>query len=208
MQSFLIIGKNQKKVDQEIENLIKKYSLKRIDFHGNKIEEIRKLNGFVSLALKEKTAIVLKDIDNSTIEAMNAFLKNLEEPQEKLFFILTAKNIQKVLPTISSRCQTIFASEKKKIENSEVFEKFLKMSSSQKLSLLDNFKQRNEAIDFFYNLLIFSHEKIKKEDKDFKFLASLCTNVEKTLDSLEKNGNVNLQLTNFVVNTDNFDTFT
>ncbi len=38
---------------------------------------------------------------------MNSLLKFLEEPQEGVFAILTTKNVNKVLPTIQSRCQVI-----------------------------------------------------------------------------------------------------
>ena len=37
--------------------------------------------------------------------AMNSLLKFLEEPVEEVYAILTTKNINKVLPTIQSRCR-------------------------------------------------------------------------------------------------------
>jgi DNA polymerase-3 subunit delta' len=50
---------------------------------------------------------ILKNIENSSPSAMNSLLKFLEEPQEGVFAILTTKNVNKVLPTIQSRCQVI-----------------------------------------------------------------------------------------------------
>lgn len=50
---------------------------------------------------------ILKNIDNATSQAMNSLLKFLEEPVQGVYAILTTKNINKVLPTIQSRCQTI-----------------------------------------------------------------------------------------------------
>lgn len=50
---------------------------------------------------------ILKNIDNATTQAMNSLLKFLEEPVEEVYAILTTKNINKVLPTIQSRCQVI-----------------------------------------------------------------------------------------------------
>ena len=88
MHSFLIVGNNKKLVENKIDEIIKKYFLKRIDFEGQKIEDIRKLNSFTSLSLKEKTAIVIENIEKSTNEAANAFLKSLEEPQDNLYFLL------------------------------------------------------------------------------------------------------------------------
>lgn len=208
MHSFLIIGSNNNKVEGEIETILKRFSLKRLDFLGLKIDEIRKLNSFVSLSLKEKTAIVIKDIDKSTNEAMNAFLKNLEEPQENLYYILTAANIHKVIPTISSRCQIIFTSQKKEIEDEEFLAEFIKMKTSQKLLFLDKIGKRKEAIDFFYNLVEYLHQEIKKGDNNLSILGNLAALAEETLSRLEKNGNINLQLTYFAVNSDNFDTLT
>ncbi len=54
-----------------------------------------------------KTIIVITNIEKMRKEAANAFLKLLEEPSENLVFILTTDHIHSLLPTITSRCQTI-----------------------------------------------------------------------------------------------------
>ena len=207
MHSFLIVGSNKKLVSEKIDDIIKKYSLKRIDFLGGKIEEIRKLNSFTSLSLKEKTAIVIENIDKSTNEAVNAFLKNLEEPQENLYFLLTATSIHKVLPTIISRCQVIGTSQKREVEDEKNLKSFLKMKPSEKLIFFDKIKKREEAIVFFENLIFFVHQKLHENTENLNLSANILKVAQETLSRLEKNGNVNLQLTYFVVNTDNFDTF-
>jgi len=205
MHSFLVIGENKKQVENKIEDIIKKYSLKRINFEGQKIEDIRQLNSFISLSLKEKTAIVIKDIEKSTNEALNAFLKTLEEPQENLFFLLTATSIQKILPTIVSRCQVVDVSQKRDIENSKELEKFLKLKSSEKLIFFDKIRKREDAIVFIENLIFFLHQKIDENDPKIKTIGNIIEVAQETLNRLEKNGNVNLQLTYYVVNTDNFE---
>lgn len=48
---------------------------------------------------------IIKNIDNSSIEAMNALLKLLEEPQAGIYAIFTSSKLNRVLPTIRSRCQ-------------------------------------------------------------------------------------------------------
>lgn len=50
---------------------------------------------------------ILKNIENASNVAMNALLKFLEEPIPGVYAILTTRNINKVLPTIQSRCQVI-----------------------------------------------------------------------------------------------------
>lgn len=54
-----------------------------------------------------KTVIIMTHIEGMRTEAANAFLKLLEEPSEDLVFILTAQNMEGLLPTIISRCRHI-----------------------------------------------------------------------------------------------------
>lgn len=205
MHSFLIVGHNRKSIDDKLDEIIKRFSLKKIDFSGQKIEDIRNLNSFVSLSLKEKTAIVLKNIENSTNEALNAFLKNLEEPQKNLFFLLTSSSIHKVLPTIISRCQIIYTSQKRELVKNEEVEKFIKMDTAEKFSFFDRMRKREDAISFFQDLIFNLHRDLINSDNNLNNISNTLENAQKTLSRLEMNGNVNLQLTNFVVNTDNFD---
>lgn len=50
---------------------------------------------------------VINNIDVSTTEAQNKLLKVIEEPPKNVFFLLSAKNEEKVLPTIKSRCEKV-----------------------------------------------------------------------------------------------------
>ncbi len=50
---------------------------------------------------------IINNFDVSTEEAQNKLLKVLEEPPKNVFFILSAKSEEKVLPTIKSRCDKI-----------------------------------------------------------------------------------------------------
>ncbi|CEI58591.1 hypothetical protein [Candidatus Portiera aleyrodidarum] len=81
---------------------VRKYTIKI------NIDSIRILNKFI-----EKTSqydsyriIFIKNANYMTIEAANALLKNLEEPGERILFILTSNFL--LLPTIKSRCCKIF----------------------------------------------------------------------------------------------------
>src|SRR5258708_15075302 len=112
MHGFIVIGNS--------ENYINKFDGKKIEFPLAKIEDVRELSSFTKLKVTEKTVIVVKDFDNANIVSQNAFLKALEEPQENLSYILTATNINNILPTIVSRCEIIeFSNVKTELSNEE-----------------------------------------------------------------------------------------
>jgi len=77
------------------------------------------------------------------------------------------------------------------IRNSEEIENFSGMTLEQKSAFFDKMKERDKAIEFVENLIFFLHEK-----NDFKNMEILL----KTLTRLKANGNVNLHLTNLVIN--------
>lgn len=58
------------------------------------------------MAADRKIAII-DDATAMNPESANAFLKTLEEPQPKSLIILLADNLDALLPTIRSRCQTV-----------------------------------------------------------------------------------------------------
>ena len=74
-----------------------------------KIEQIRELLKEIGLRpfMAEKKIFILKNIENLTPEAGNAFLKTLEEPTPTSLLLLTTANLKKVMGTIRSRCQII-----------------------------------------------------------------------------------------------------
>ena len=51
---------------------------------------------------------ILNLVENMTEEAVNSLLKFLEEPHENIYAFLTTNNESNVLPTIVSRCQTLY----------------------------------------------------------------------------------------------------
>ena len=186
MHAFLVIGDYKKYLDK-IKN-------KQIEFSLSKVSDVRELNSFTKLKVNEKTTIVLKDFDKASVEAQNAFLKSLEEPQENLNYVLCARNIDNVLPTITSRCEVvemgnsvfnISEEERKKINE------FKNAKEGRRLKILSLITKRDEAIKFMENFIFVEHEQGNYEELESAL---------KTLNNLEKNGNVALQLTYFVIN--------
>ena len=73
------------------------------------IERIRELRRQASLKPFEGKwrVIIISEADKMTQEASNALLKILEEPSEKMLFLLTTSRLNHLLPTIVSRCQNL-----------------------------------------------------------------------------------------------------
>lgn len=185
MHAFLIIG------NSGWGDLAKKLKAKILPFPIQKIDDIRSLNNLIRLHFNEKTLIVCENIHEATEEALNAFLKNLEEPQENIYFALTATSTASVLPTIVSRCQVIKTlNSKLEILNKSQIQNFINSKTEQRIDFFDKIRVRNEAIEFVKSLVIYLHE--KGELKNMEVLLE-------TLTRLKANGNINLQLTNLAI---------
>lgn len=171
----------------ETNKLAERLQAKILEFPIQKIEDARNLNKLLRLSFNEKTLIVCRDIQNATEEALNAFLKNLEEPQENIYFALTTTNISQVLPTIVSRCQII----KGERIDLKVKSEFLDMNKTQRLDFVSKIKERDIAINFVTDLIYYLHS-----EKIFDNMELLL----KTRTRLNASGNVNLQLSNLAIN--------
>lgn len=183
MHAYLLVGNNS----NEIVSLSKKLDSKILPFPILKIDDVRELGKLLKLIFSEKTLVVCENIQNATEEALNAFLKNLEEPQENIYFVLTTPSTSQVLPTIVSRCQIIKNVTKKTFERN----KFLDLNKVQKLDFASKIKDRKDAIKFVEDLIYYLHQ-----EKNFTNMELLL----KTLTRLRANGNVNLQLSNLGIN--------
>lgn len=74
-----------------------------------KIKQVRELSSRLHYHSFEggRKVGVIPYAEHMTEEAQNAFLKTLEEPTADTMLILTASNLNRVLPTILSRCQLL-----------------------------------------------------------------------------------------------------
>jgi DNA polymerase-3 subunit delta' len=73
------------------------------------IEQVRAVSNEASLRPFEgrHRVYIFEDADRLTEDASNALLKTLEEPPDQVVIVLLASGEEAVLPTISSRCQTL-----------------------------------------------------------------------------------------------------
>ena len=74
-----------------------------------KVEQIRELQRSLSLAPYQgryRIALLLR-FEEANQNAANALLKTLEEPPPQVVILLTAQNVESLLPTIVSRCEVL-----------------------------------------------------------------------------------------------------
>ncbi len=74
------------------------------------ISQVRDLNDFMQLSSHQANGyrvILVHPAEALNLASANALLKMLEEPTERVIFILVAHQIHQLLPTILSRCQKI-----------------------------------------------------------------------------------------------------
>lgn len=74
-----------------------------IDYFRDEIRPIAKLRPNEG----DRVVIIMTQVETMRKETANAFLKILEEPSDRLMFILTTESYESLLPTITSRCQHI-----------------------------------------------------------------------------------------------------
>lgn len=74
-----------------------------------RIEQIRALEGFLSIGTHRGglRIIVIDPADCMNLPAQSALLKSLEEPPPSTLFVLVTSRMQRLLPTVRSRCQIL-----------------------------------------------------------------------------------------------------
>ena len=203
MHAYLLTSEDKNKLYIEAQKFAESKSKRVLEFSIQKITEVRQLNKFLSLTTTEPTSILINDIDTASIASLNAFLKNLEEPQENINFILTAASEYKVISTIVSRCLVIKLKYEKSNSKNPIVENFLNASIGQKFKICDSIRKREDAQAFIENLVFYLH-KVLLEGKEKLIAAKTLRLANETLQALNANGNVNLQLSNFIIKSGSF----
>jgi DNA polymerase III delta prime subunit len=194
MHAYLLVGRNIQDIGDKIKDISKGYILYRHSIQ--KIADVRELSKVTKLSLTQKTAFLLEDFHDASEEAQNAFLKNLEEPQKSLIYILTAKQTQTILATIVSRC-TLIELPSLVVQDKADIQKaldFIKGKAGDRFQIISKITDRGDAIEFLEALLIEANKDLPENQT-----AEISENAFKALENIKKNGNVSLQLTNLVV---------
>jgi DNA polymerase III delta prime subunit len=117
--STLIISSSQQNIDNRIsqicDDLNNKININNPDIFtlnqasGWSIELIRQVKHFFSQKPfnHQNKITIIYQAENLNIESQNALLKTLEEPGPNNYLIIITSRPSKLLPTVTSRCQTI-----------------------------------------------------------------------------------------------------
>jgi DNA polymerase-3 subunit delta' len=153
---------------------------KEIDKREIVVDKIRKIADFLNqtAAISPSKFIIIDSACELNKSASNALLKILEEPHANNFLILISHNLNRVLPTIKSRCQIV------KIPNlsNEDFRKILLQKNSNLLPEEINFLAEisnnsiAQAIDFgieFIKLYKLFLDSVKNKSLDESLLKKI-----------------------------------
>lgn len=72
------------------------------------IEQVREMMGRLGVKQVTDQYVIIRPADQINIEAANALLKKLEEPNDKVHFVLLTSEPSKLLPTVLSRAAIYF----------------------------------------------------------------------------------------------------
>ena len=208
MQTFLITSVNKSFIKSEIKKISKNlqvspYNL--IEITPDKsigIAEVRKLTQQIILKPYGggDRMIIINSIEKATPEAGNALLKLLEEPPENTYIFLTCENMNKLLPTITSRCQIIFGENEStksspiKLNSKKLLEQILRSSAGERILISQKITDSKESTDnFLSSLLITLEELLHNNDPKigltFKEIADLLSKVSIARNYIERNIN-------------------
>lgn len=97
----------EQETEADDESLVTKKSKKKTQIS---VAQVRDLNDFLSLSSHRSNGlriVLIHPAETLNVASANALLKVLEEPASGVVFILVAHQLQRLLPTIISRCQKI-----------------------------------------------------------------------------------------------------
>ena len=158
-----------------------------------KIAQIRDLQEKASFATTSENPqyFVLLGIDTATSAAQNALLKLVEEPPPHTQFLLVAKSLSSVLPTIQSRCVIQEARPEEKNINEDFYQTIINADIPKRIELAEMLKDRSQALQTATQLLETLHIKMEEKPLQEAHRANL-TEILKLIRRLESNCNPQL----------------
>ena len=204
MQTFLIASVNLSFIEKELKNITKDLQVSAVNWIKINpqitigISDVRKISHTITLKPYGggDRVIIIRSIEKTTTEAGNALLKILEEPPPNNLIILVTDNMNKLLPTIISRCQIISDNkiEDKSFDEREtkkLLRQILTSSAGERILLSQKrANSREEAIGLLNNLLLTLEKLLHQPDQEIslspKEIAVLLSKVSAALKYLER----------------------
>ncbi|MBI4080247.1 MAG: hypothetical protein HY430_00580 [Candidatus Levybacteria bacterium] len=223
MSSILIVGKNKKKRDVAVQQLLTERGIDPLDvtvvekdptLEGKQakltigidaVKSMQKKLFFKPLKSQQK-AIILQDSDSLTLEAQNALLKMLEEPPNDTVIILSSPVKDALLPTILSRCIIVAIqdeeeplSDKERTNFEDVLSEFRDLSVSKALTLAEKTaKDKQEALVWLEKAIIAARNALLtaiQEGNESAYIYLKVINTLQKTHTIVKTTNTNLRLT-------------
>ena len=194
------------KINLEITAMLNNPSFRFINPEGEsvKIDDIRKFKQELSFSSydSKKRYFIFFNADSTTLQAQNALLKSIEEPPINTQIVLLTSTLDKLIPTIISRCQVVSLKEtetqKNQSEVEEAYQKILNSKHYELIELAGTYKERKDALIFLNSLLNYLNSQLHNENsKQNKIkLAKHLKILLEAIDLLNKNINIKLALEN------------
>lgn len=173
---------------------------------GIKIDDIRDFNQELAFSNynSDRRYFIFFNSDLATISAQNAALKSIEEPPKNTQIVLMTSTLEKLLPTIVSRCEVIslkksvYEKQNQDKNTTDVYKTILKSKHYELIDLANNYKERSEALLFLNKLLACLNFELNTSTSNFKnkSIANHLRIILETMKQLNQNVNVKLALEN------------
>lgn len=169
------------------------------------IDQIREVLKIINNKQQKDQFVIIRPADKLGDAAANAILKNLEEPVDKIHFVLITENISSILPTVLSRASIYFLKDDKKLDaglsvddkTKELAKRLLAAKASELVDLADVItKNKGGSRAYALNIVGAAIEILYKS----YFLTSKAVFLNKLpkflalYDAINRNGHIKLQI--------------
>ncbi|MDT2830849.1 DNA polymerase III subunit delta' [Vagococcus carniphilus] len=114
-----------------------------------KVDQIRDIKQtFIRSGMESRTKVlIVKNAEKMTTSAANSLLKFIEEPDGMMYIFFLTNNINKILPTIQSRCQHIFLKPMSKQVIASTLEEESSLSKKQAELIAELVDSKQKAVE-------------------------------------------------------------
>lgn len=169
------------------------------------IEQIRNVLGRLGIKQVKDQYILVRPAEKLSLEAANALLKNLEEPKEKIHFVLVTDAPSQMLPTVLSRASLYILRENFDVKDAikadertkELAKKLLTARGTELVDVAEEIAKkkdgaRNYALDVLGAAIEMLYKTYFLTEKEV-FMTKLPKFLQ-AYDAISRNGHVKLQI--------------